>query len=164
VIEKPRGRLLVQSLVAAIATTVVATAGGQLTNLGPWYQALVKPSWQPPDWAFPPAWTLFFTLWAIAGVLAWRRAPNRATRGWLLALYTLNGLLNMAWSVIFFQMQRPDYALVEVGLLWLSVLALILFTARFAKSASLLLVPYLLWVTFASVLNFAVVRLNAPFG
>lgn len=159
-----RGGLIAAVLVAAVAASLVAAAGAQLTELGPWYRALVKPTWQPPDWLFPPAWTLIFTLTAIAGVLAWRRAPDRIARRTLIALFALNGVLNMAWSGFFFTWQRPDLALVEVALLWLSILALIVFTARFAKAAGLLLVPYLLWVSFASVLNLAIVRLNGPFG
>ncbi len=164
-ITQPPGRraLLVPALVAAVATIAVATIGGELTELGAWYQALQKPAWQPPDWLFPPAWTLIFTLTAIAGVIAWRRAPDRRTRVWLIVLLTVNALLNIAWSAIFFRWQRPDLALAEVGLLWLSILALILFT-RYAKTASLLFVPYLAWVSFAAVLNFTVVRLNAPFS
>lgn len=159
-----RGGLVVPALVAAVATSAVAMVGAQVTDLGPWYRNLAKPWWQPPDWLFPPAWTLIFTLTAIAGVLAWRTAPDRATRGRLLGLFALNAILNVAWSAIFFTLQRPDYALAEVALLWLSILALIGLTWRFARGASLLLVPYLLWVSFASVLNLAVVRLNGPFG
>ncbi len=151
------------ALVAGAATTVVAMAGAQLTNLGPWYAALEKPDWQPPDWLFPPAWTVIFILTAIAGVLAWRRAPDGATRVRLIGLFTLNGLLNIAWSALFFYLQRPDFAVVEVVFLWLSVLALIVFTARFAIVASLLLVPYLAWVSFAAALNLTVFQLNAPF-
>jgi tryptophan-rich sensory protein len=164
VAQPPRRRaLLVPALVAAIATIAVATIGGELTELGPWYQALKKPVWQPPDWLFPPAWTLIFTLTAIAGVLAWQRAPDRRTRVWLIALLTVNALLNIGWSAIFFRWQRPDLALAEVVFLWLSILALILFTS-YAKTASRLLLPYLAWVSFAAVLNLAVVRLNAPFS
>lgn len=159
-----RGALIVPALVAAIATSAVAMAGAQLTELGPWYRELAKPSWQPPDWLFPPAWTLIFTLTAIAGVLAWRKAADRATRRTLLLLFALNGVLNVTWSALFFAWQRPDFALAEVVLLWLSIVALIAFTSRFARTASLLLVPYLAWVSFASVLNLAVVRLNGPFG
>lgn len=163
--DAPRKRgLLAPAIVAALATAAVAFAGARLTDLGPWYQALQKPSWQPPDWAFPPAWTAIFTASAIAAVLAWRRADTRARRVWLVALFALAGGLNIAWSWLFFTKQRPDYALIEVGLLWLSILLLVVFTGRFAKAASLLLVVYLAWVSFAAALNFTVAGLNGPFS
>lgn len=147
-------------VVAAAAAIGVAALGGTITELGPWYRSLVKPSFQPPDWLFGPAWTLIFALTAMAGVTAWRRAPTDAAREWALALFALNGFLNILWSLLFFRLQRPDLALVEVVFLWLSILLLMVVTWRYAPRASLLLAPYLLWVTFAGVLNLAIVRLN----
>jgi benzodiazapine receptor len=151
-------------LVAAAAALAVATLGGLVTELGPWYQSLRKPAWQPPDWLFGPVWTLIFGLAALAGVIAWRHAPDRAARTRIIGLFALNAFLNLLWSVLFFRLHRPDWALAEVGLLWLSILALIVALAPHSKAASWLLVPYLGWVTFAAVLNLAIVRLNAPFA
>ncbi|MCX7373132.1 MAG: tryptophan-rich sensory protein [Alphaproteobacteria bacterium] len=149
--------------VAALLTMLVAGAGGSLTQIGPWYFGLAKPSWQPPDWLFGPAWTTIFTLTAIAGVLAWRGAAGRGR--WLVAAAIgLNAVLNVVWSALFFFLRRPDWALVEVVVLWLSVVGLTLVTARFNRVAPWLLVPYLLWVGFAGVLNLAIVRLNGPFA
>jgi benzodiazapine receptor len=148
--------------VAAGAAIVVALLGGLMTDTGAWYQALKKPSWQPPAWAFGPAWTLIFTLIVAAGVLAWQRAPDNRTRSWLLSLFAINGVLNVAWSGIFFGLRRPDLAVVEVALLWASIAVLVVFMWRFSRAASLLLLPYLAWVSFAGVLNFTVARLNAP--
>ena len=147
--------------VAAVAAIGVALLGGLATDTGAWYQALKKPSWQPPPWAFGPAWTLIFTLIAASGVVAWRAAPEARTRHWLVTLFAINGLLNVAWSVVFFAVRRPDLAVVEVALLWASIVVLVVFTWRFSRSASLLLLPYLAWVSFAAVLNFTVARLNA---
>lgn len=81
-----------------------------------------------------------------------------------MGLFALNGFLNISWSLIFFRLQRPDWAFYEVILLWLSILALIVYCGRFSKTAAALLVPYLAWVSFAGALNWAVVQLNAPFG
>jgi tryptophan-rich sensory protein len=159
-----RGRRLKPILAAAFAALAVANLGGLITDLGPWYQGLKQPDWKPPDWLFGPAWTLIFGLAALAGYKAWISAPDRASRRRMLALFAVNAVLNVGWSVLFFRLRRPDWALAEVGLLWLSTLALIVVLARWSKSASWLLVPYLAWVTFASVLNLAVVRLNGPFG
>lgn len=137
--------------------------GGAATDIGPWYRALQKPAWQPPDWLFGPAWTVIFTLAAIAGVRAWQRTPDRDARGRLLAAFALNGALNVAWNPLFFLLRRPDWALVEVVPLWLSVLLLVVMSGRRDRVAGWLLLPYLAWVGFAGVLNWAVVRLNSPF-
>jgi translocator protein len=150
-------------LVAALAAAAVATLGATVTDLGPWYQSLRKPSWQPPDWLFGPAWTLIFALTALAGALGWIAAPERMDRTRLLALFALNALLNILWSELFFRLQRPDWALAEVVLLWLSVLLLVVAARRHSRSAGWLLVPYLAWVGFAAALNLAIVRLNQPF-
>lgn len=159
-----RGGLLKPVLIAAAAALAVAGLGGLMTDLGPWYQQLVQPPWKPPDWLFGPAWTAIFALAAMAGVIAWRRAPRRVDREWMLALFALNGFLNVLWSLLFFRLHRPDWALFEVLLLWLSILLLIGVLARYARTASLLLLPYLAWVAFAGFLNLATVRLNGPFG
>jgi translocator protein len=150
--------------VATVAALCVAALGATITDLGPWFQALEKPSWNPPDLVFPMGWTLIYAFITIAGINAWRAAPTAAQSEWVISLFALNGFLNILWSLIFFRMQRPDWAFVEVILLWLSILALIIYCGRFSKSAGLLLVPYLAWVTFAGALNWAVVELNGPFG
>jgi translocator protein len=151
-------------LVAAIAACVVAAAGGLATEIGPWYRQLRKPSWQPPDWAFAPAWTLIFTLTAWAGVLGWYHAPDTAVRATLIGVFAANGVLNMLWSFLFFRWHRPDWALLEVVALWLSIAVLIVTLAGLSTLGSWLLVPYLLWVSFAAYLNLTIVRLNRPFA
>ena len=151
-------------LVAAAAAFAVAALGGLMTDLGPWYSSLLRPSWQPPDWAFGPAWTTIFALAALAGATAWQRAPDRGSREWMLGLFALNGFLNVFWSLLYFRLKRPDWALYEVGFLWLSVLLLIVVLGRYSRPSAWLLAPYLAWVAFAAMLNFASVRLNAPFG
>lgn len=151
-------------LAGALTAVAVGAFGAWTTVLSPWYYGLRFPAWKPPDWLFGPAWTTIFACAAAAGIIAWRAAPSRAARWWLLALFALNINLNILWSGLFFRLQRPDYALVEVVLLWLSILALIMAFRRYAPTAAWLLVPYLVWVTFAAALNFAVVQLNAPFA
>ncbi len=150
-------------LAAAAAAVGVAALGASATELGPWYQSLVKPSWQPPDWLFGPAWTLIYALAAVAGVLAWTNAHGRASRTRILAAFALNALANVLWSELFFGFQRPDWALAEVGLLWFTIVLLMVVLARHSKAASWLLAPYLAWVSFAALLNLAIVRLNYPF-
>ena len=159
-----RSNLWLPVLGAAAAAILVASLGATMTELGPWYHELKKPSWQPPDWLFGPAWTLIFALAACAGVVAWRNARSDADREWIIGLFAINGTLNVLWSALFFRLHRPDWALIEVALLWLSMLVPMIVFSRYAKTASLLLVPYLAWVSFAAFLNFEIVRLNGPFG
>ncbi|CAN5376450.1 tryptophan-rich sensory protein [soil metagenome] len=150
--------------VAAGAALLVAVIGGLMTDIGPWYRSLVQPPWKPPDWAFGPAWTLIYSLAAAAGVLGWRHLPDRRQRETMLVLFSLNGFLNVLWSLLYFRLHRPDWALFEVVPLWLSVLALIVVLARDSPKSSWLLAPYLVWVAFAGALNYATVHLNGPFG
>lgn len=139
---------------------VTATLGAALTPITPWYNGLERPWFQPPDWAFGPAWTLIFALSAYGFIRAWRAGA----RGGLVIAYLINGLLNAGWSLLFFTLQRPDWALLEVMPLWLSILAMILVALRHDRGAALFIAPYLAWVTFAACLNWAIVGLNGPFG
>lgn len=151
-------------IVIAIGWAVLlGLVGGLLTEIGPWYRNLKKPSWQPPDWLFGPAWTIILGLAAWAFVLAWRGA-DAGGQAVIVALYLVNGALHLLWSPLFFKWKRPDLALVEVVFLWLSVLALTVFLRDYSVLASWLIVPYLVWVSFAALLNRAVVRRNGPFG
>jgi benzodiazapine receptor len=150
--------------IAAAAAISVAVIGGLMTDIGPWYMSLKQPAWKPPDWAFGPVWTTIFALAAAAGVIGWRRAPSRATRETMLALFAANGFLNVFWSLLYFRLHRPDWSLYEVPLLWLSVLALSVLLWRFAKPAAWMLLPYLAWVAIAASLNWQTVKLNGPFG
>ena len=152
-------------IAAAVAWCVVVAGGGAwLTDLTPWYRALRKPSWQPPDWLFGPAWSVILVLAALSAFLAWRQAPDRAARLTIAALFVANGVANIVWSPLFFKLRRPDWALIEVPFLWLSIVALIVAMQPASRTASLLLLPYLFWVSFASFLNLTIVRLNRPFG
>ena len=151
-------------LIAAALATLVALVGMTMTDIGPWYHGLVQPRWAPPEAAYGFAWTAIYALTAVAGVTAWRATKTWHEREWLIGLFALNGFLNILWSLLFFKLQRPDWALNEVILLWLSVLALIVFIWRRSILGAVLLLPYLLWVTFAGYLDMAVVHLNRPFS
>ena len=155
--------MTIQIIVAAAWGVFVAGFGAFLTELSPWYNTLRKPTWQPPDWLFGPAWTLILGLASVSALLAWRAAPDRASRVLVVALFVFNGVANLGWSPLFFKLRRPDWALWEVPLLWLSILLPIVLLAPISRTASLLLLPYLAWVSFAAFLNLTIVRLNAPF-
>jgi benzodiazapine receptor len=149
---------------AALAATALAVLGALSTDIGTWYAGLHEPAWKPPDALFGPAWTLIYACAATAGVRAWTRTREGARREWILVAFALNGTLNVLWSLLFFRLHRPDWALMEVGALWASIVLLMWLLGRQARSAAWLLLPYLLWVSFAAALNASVVELNEPFG
>lgn len=150
-------------IVAIGAAVVLGGAGGLLTEVGPWYANLRKPRLQPPNWLFGPAWTLLLGLWAWSAVIAWRAATPE--NQWaVMTVFAVNFVFHLLWSPLFFKWRRPDWALVEVVFLWASVLALVLVLWQIEPRAALLNLPYLAWVSFASWLNWAIVRLNAPFA
>jgi len=140
----------------------VAGMGGWLTMLGmpDWYDSLTKPTWNPPNWIFGPVWTALYLTMAIAAWMVWRR------HGWdgaplPLALFLLQLTLNLGWSGIFFALRSPGWGVVEILALWGAILATLIGFWPYHRLAALLFVPYLAWVSFASVLNFALWRLNS---
>jgi benzodiazapine receptor len=143
---------------------ILAGAGGLLTDIGPWYRNLKKPSWQPPDWLFGPAWMIILGLAAWAAILSWDQADSQSEQAMLIAVYAANFLFHLLWSPLFFKYQRPDWALIEVVFLWLSVTAMLALTWSFTPLASIMILPYFLWVSFAAILNAKIVQLNRPFG
>lgn len=135
-----------------------------MTKIDGWYRALEKSRLNPPDWAFGPAWALIYALAIISATIGWRTMQTSAERAWLLSLFFVNAVLNIAWSGVFFTLRRPDWAMGELIALWISVACLIIFLGRRSRMAGALLVPYLGWVSFAGWLNYEVVVLNGPFG
>jgi tryptophan-rich sensory protein len=149
--------------VAALCVVVLLGAGGGLTDVGDWYKTLKKPSFTPPNWAFAPAWTLILAAAATAGVLAFRADPRPGARAQVLLAFGVNGALHLIWSPLFFRWRRPDLALIEMVLLWLSIIVLMVVAARAGAIGPALLAPYIIWVSYALLVNAAVVRLNPPF-
>ncbi len=124
---------------------------------GPFYAALHKPAWTPPDVVFPPVWTVLYVMIALAGWISWRAQGC----GPLLWLWLLQLALNGAWSYLMFGEKQIVSAFVDIGALWLAILAFIVVAWPVRRSAALLFVPYFLWVTLAAALNFEIWRLNA---
>lgn len=152
------------SVTATLVTIIVLGVGGWMTTVGTWYENLRKPWWNPPNWIFGPAWTVILGLAAWSGVLAWTAASTGSGQLLILVLFGINIVLHMLWSPLFFNLKRPDWALIEVPFLWLSIVALMVGLAPFSSLAVWLLLPYLLWVSFAAFLNLTIVRMNRPFG
>ena len=145
-----------------IAGWLVATAvlGGLATKLGPWYFSLIQPPWKPPDWSFGVIWTIIFILSALAWMVAFNHQPTQSQKNTITILFLLNGFFNVLWSVLYFEMQHPDWAFVEAFLLWGSVMAIIWVMWPIRRSAAYLMVPYLIWVTIAMRLNWETLVLN----
>ncbi len=142
-----------------VALVAAAALSGAAFSPGPWYAELAKPPWTPPDWVFPFVWGVLYLLIAIAGWLVWTNPKRRAS---LPALWGIQLGLNALWSWIFFGLHRPGVAFAEIAALWLTIAAFILLARHENRIASLLFALYLLWVTFAAALNFAIWQLNLP--
>ncbi len=142
---------------------LVASIGASLTDIGPWYLALEQPPWKPPDAAFGIIWSTIFTLCAFSGWGAWQVSKTSAQKLAIALLFAINACLNILWSWLYFNQHRPDWAMTELYFLWVSVLMLIIGLWRWSKMSSLMLWPYLVWVTTAGFLNAATIELNGPF-
>lgn len=160
--EKPRGARTkdIAALFIIIAVTFVAPALGAFSPPGAWYASLNKPSWNPPSWIFGPVWTALYTMMAVAAWLVWRRGGG-AARHRALSLYLVQLALNAAWTPIFFGLKWPGLAFAEILLLLAAIFATMLAFRTASPVATMLLVPYAAWVSFASFLNFTLWRLNS---
>lgn len=156
----PRPLAAVLGLVVFLALAFGAASFGARFTPGEWYAALEKPPWNPPAWIFGPVWTVLYVLIAVAGHWLWLRRDQPGARA-ALALWTVQLVLNALWSWIFFGLHRMGLALAELGLLWLAILATILAARRVRPLAAGLLIPYLVWVSFAWFLNLTLWNLNA---
>ena len=139
-----------------------AWVGSRLTapSLSGWYTSLRKPAWTPPNWVFGPVWSALYLCMAIAAWLVWRKLELPGAK-LALFLFAFQLVLNVCWSGIFFTLHNPGAAFVEIVVLWLSILATALAFWPLSQAASWLMAPYLLWVAFAAMLNYAIWRLNA---
>lgn len=151
-------------LVGFIAAAQMAGVIGSLFTLpaiDTWYAALARPAVSPPAWVFGPVWTTLYTLMGIAAFLVWRRGFEKREVRHALGIYAAQLALNAAWSYVFFGRQSPGGAFLVIVLLWVAIVATIVSFARVSKPAAWLLAPYLLWVSFAGYLNYAIWMLNA---
>ena len=147
-------------LVAFFFSFLTASIGGYLTVLDEWYYSLIQPSWKPDDFVFPIAWTTIFSLCAVSAGISLNKVTHKRLRLNLIACFFLNATLNVSWSYLYFSMKRPELAMLEVIFLWGSILLLMVIVRPMSLLASILLVPYLIWVTLASALNYQTAVLN----
>jgi benzodiazapine receptor len=150
-------------LIISLALPLLAGGIGSLFTapaISGWYSQLQKPWFNPPSWVFGPAWTVLYILMGVALFLVWRSSSLRLLRQRALLAFGVQLVLNAAWSVIFFGLQRPDFAFMEIAMLWAAIVWTIVVFNRVRPVAAWLLAPYLAWVTFASCLNYAIALAN----
>lgn len=150
-------------LLSFLLSFAVAGIGGSLTVLDAWYFALKQPAWKPPDPAFGLIWSVIFTLCAFSAWLGWHAYEHRSQRVKWLLLWALNAFFNIFWSQIYFKGHRPDWAMVELPFIWISIVFLMVFVYPYRRLSAWLLLPYLSWVSIAGLLNYTTFVLNGPF-
>jgi translocator protein len=153
-------RQLAGLVVSLLIVFGIATLGGFLTNLSVnlWYPTLTKPSWTPSGATIGTVWTILYTFMGIAAWIVWRHGS--ADRQLPLAIYAVQLLLNAGWSALFFGLRSPGLALLEISILWLAILATAAAFWKVSKLAAALMAPYLIWVSFAGVLNAMIWQMN----
>lgn len=150
-ILKAAGAIIICQLAGIIGSFFTAS------SVSSWYTTLNKPSFNPPGWVFGPVWITLYTMMGISLYLVWRSG----NRDWyVFGIFGLQLVLNALWSILFFGMQSPMYAFIEIIILWASIIATIIIFFSVSRTASYLLIPYAVWVSFAALLNFMIWRLN----
>ncbi|MFW6450615.1 MAG: TspO/MBR family protein [Nanoarchaeota archaeon] len=149
---------ILKLIISIIIPFIASAVGGVFTasSVSTWYVTLVKPSFNPPSWIFGPVWTILYFFMGISFYLVWtRRLETPALMAFVTQLF-----LNVLWSIIFFGLKAPFYAFIEIIFLWLAILITIIYFYRINKLSAYLLIPYILWVSFAAILNFSIFVLN----
>ncbi len=148
-------------ILSIIATVGLGSLGGIFTiaEIPTWYAGLNKPSFNPPNWIFGPMWTTLYVLMGISFYLIWK-LPISASRTQAIRIFIFQFILNFCWSIIFFSMHQIGWAFVEIIAMWVFILLTIIQFRKLSTLAAALLIPYLLWVSFASILNGSIWQLN----
>ena len=148
-------------IISLIATIGIGSLGGIFTiaEIPNWYAGLNKPSFNPPNWLFGPVWTSLYTMMGVAFYLIWKQAET-ATRKKAILLFIIQFVLNFFWSIIFFSLHSIGAALIEIIVMWIFILLTIIQFSKLSKPAAWLLVPYIAWVSFASLLTASIWKLN----
>ena len=156
--------MIIPIIVAAVVTIIVLGIGETITTVGPWYRNLRKPSWNSAGVAVWTSLDSHSQSCRLGQRPAWTNAPDDGARVLIIVLYAVHIVFHLLWTPLFFNLRRPDWALIEVPFLWLSVLALMIGLAPMSSLAVWLLLPYLLCGSFAAFLNYTIVRINSPFS
>jgi tryptophan-rich sensory protein len=151
---------VIKLVICIILPLAVGFAGSFFTSSLDWYQSLNKPAFNPPSWIFAPVWTVLYLLMGISVFLVWRKEAENTAVKVALACFILQLVFNALWTPIFFGLKFPLIAFGDIILLWLAIVATIICFYRVYKLSAILLMPYLIWVSFAAILNAAICVLN----
>ncbi|CAG0981434.1 MAG: tryptophan-rich sensory protein [Candidatus Methanoperedens sp.] len=160
---KPMKTFDILRLITSIVICLTAGALGSFFTtpaISTWYATLIKPSIAPPNWVFFPVWTALFIMMGISLFLVWKKGFQDHQVKAALSVFAIQLILNILWSAAFFGLRSPLAGLIEIVILWIVILVMILKFMRISKVAGLLLIPYILWVTFAAMINFLIWSLN----
>jgi len=155
-------RKLIKIIISILLCQGAGAIGSLFTSsaISTWYATLQKPSFNPPNWIFAPVWTILFLLMGVSLYLIWGKGLENKKVKIALLIFGVQLVLNIFWSFLFFGLQSPLYAFIEIIILWLAILLTIITFYKISKSAAYLLLPYIFWVSFASILNFSILILN----
>jgi tryptophan-rich sensory protein len=154
---------IVKLVAAVVISELIGISGSifTLSSIPTWYVFLNKPALNPPSWIFAPVWTILYLFMGVAAYLVWiKPAVKSKQRNIALSAFGIQLILNALWSILFFGLHNPFAALIEIVVMWLAILATIVLFSKISRSAAWLLVPYILWVSFAAYLNFSIWQLN----
>ena len=145
-------------IISILIPFLASAIGGFFTSSSvlTWYVDLIKPSFNPPSWIFGPVWTILYLMMGVALYLVWIKKEGRNT----FIAFGVQMFLNVFWSILFFGLQKPLFAFIEIILLWIAILITGIYFYKINKTSAYLLIPYILWVSFAALLNFAIFYLN----
>ena len=157
-----KGIKILRLVVSVLVCQAAGVVGSLFTSpsIPTWYASLQKPNFNPPNWIFAPVWTILFLLMGISLYLVWSKGLRIKKVKTAVFIFAIQLILNMLWSFLFFGLQSPLYAFIEIVILWLAILLTITSFYKISKIAGYLLLPYILWVSFAAVLNFSILILN----
>ncbi|MBU2562486.1 MAG: tryptophan-rich sensory protein [Nanoarchaeota archaeon] len=146
-------KVLIISLILVYSVAIIGSLFTSPVTNSEWYES-VKPSITPPNWIFPIVWNILFFLIALSLYFSWINTKNKLEKKAIIIIFSTNFILNILWSILYFGLKSPFYAFIEIFFLWSSIVLMIYFTHKINKKSSYLLIPYLLWVSFAIILNY----------
>ena len=153
---------VIKGLISIMLPLVVGGLSGFFTtsSISGWYTTINKPSFNPPNWIFGPVWTLLYIMMGIALFIIWKSETDAVLKKQALIFFFIQLVINFCWSLLFFFCESPGWALIDIVLMWVFILLTIFSFSKISSLSAWLLVPYISWVSFAAVLNFAIWKLN----
>ena len=150
-------------IISILLPMIIGGISGSFTSasINTWYVTLNKPWFNPPNWIFGPVWTLLYLMMGIAFYMIWKSEAVNAVKQTAVILFAAQLLVNFLWSLIFFYLKQPGWAMIDIILMWILIVATIFSYGKISSTAAWLMLPYICWVSFAMILNFYLWKLNA---